>query len=492
MGIVARQSIYNIASIGLAFAIGAVNTLFLYPGILGVSFYAIIVALLASSNILQPIFSFGMQHAVIKFYSAAENQDEKDKILFFSLLLPLCIILPSGLLFTSFYDEVAAYMATENAAMRDYVFLIFAIAVCTSYFEIFYSWARVQKKSVFGNFLKEVYQRVMIFVLLLLYFFKIIGLQGFIYGLIVGYFLRLAVMFFHSISLYRPRFVGWIPKAFKQLLAFSSLIFLSGFGASLILDIDKTMLIKLVEGKYVAYYTVAVFIASVIDMPNRAMVQIINPLIAEALNKQDKERLYTLLYKSSLHMLMASGLLFVLINSNGEDLYAFIAQLNGKPGFDVALPVVFILSLTKLFSALMGCVNNIITNSQYYKYVPVFTLGSAVSVVLLNLYFIQHYGFFGAAYATFAVISVFNALKLFFVYRAFGIHPFSKPIFLLLILIIGLTIGVSFIPFTGSPFLNLVLRSLLILIVFGGLVLGLRLSEDVAALVGKWLKKVKA
>ena len=258
MGIVARQSIYNIASIGLAFAIGAVNTLFLYPGILGVSFYAIIVALLASSNILQPIFSFGMQHAVIKFYSAAENQEEKDKILFFSLLLPLCIILPSGLLFASFYEEVATYMATENAAMGDYVFLIFAIAVCTSYFEIFYSWARVQKKSVFGNFLKEVYQRVMIFVLLLLYFFKIIGLQGFIYGLIVGYFLRLAVMFFHSISLYRPRFVGWIPKAFKQLLTFSSLIFLSGFGASLILDIDKTMLIKLVEGKYVAYYTVAV------------------------------------------------------------------------------------------------------------------------------------------------------------------------------------------------------------------------------------------
>ena len=71
MGIVARQSLYNIGSIVLAFGIGAVNTLFLYPGILGVSFYAIVVALLASSNILQHVFSFGLQHMVIKFNSAS-------------------------------------------------------------------------------------------------------------------------------------------------------------------------------------------------------------------------------------------------------------------------------------------------------------------------------------------------------------------------------------------------------------------------------------
>ncbi len=492
MGIVARQSLYNIGSIVLAFGIGAVNTLFLYPGILGVSFYAIVVALLASSNILQPVFSFGMQHMVIKFYSAAESKAEKDRILFFSLLLPLCIILPAGALFALYYDAVAAFLSTENAAMGEYVFLIFAIAVCTSYFEIFYSWARVQKKSVFGNFLKEVYQRVLIFVLLLLYFFQFLSLRGFIYGLILGYFLRLGIMFLHSIYLYRPQFSGFIPKAVKQMLWFSGLIFLSGFGASLILDIDKTMLIKLVEGKYVAYYTVAVFIASVIDMPNRAMVQILNPLVAEAINEKSKARLYSLLYKSSLHMLMASGLLFILINANGKDLYAFIAHLNGKSGFDLALPVVFVLSVTKLFSALLGCVNNIITNSEYYKYVPIFTIGSAASVVVLNLYFIEHYGFLGAAYATFVVITVFNALKLFFVYRMFGIHPFSKNIFILLALIVGVGVGVAYVPFNGPVFVTLVLRSMLIVGVYGVAVLALKLSDDVNALFKRWFKKVKA
>lgn len=492
MGIVARQSLYNIGSIVLAFGIGAVNTLFLYPGILGVSFYAIVVALLASSNILQPIFSFGMQHTVIKFFSAAETKEEKDKILFFSLLLPLCIILPAGILFAIFYNPIAAYLSTENAAMGDYIFLIFAIAVCTSYFEIFYSWARVQKKSVFGNFLKEVYQRVLIFVLLLLYFFQFLSLQGFIYGLILGYFFRLGVMFFHSVYLYRPHFYGFIPMASKSLLWFSGLIFLSGFGASLILDIDKTMLIKMVEGKYVAYYTVAVFIASVIDMPNRAMVQILNPLVAEALNKKAKDQLHTLLHKSSLHMFMASGLLFILINANGEDLYAFIAQLNGKSCFDVALPVVLILSLTKLFSAFTGCVNNIITNSEYYKYVPVFTIGSAVSVVMLNLYFIQHFGFVGAAYSTAVVITLFNLLKLFFVYRTFGIHPFSKGVFIVFLLIFGIGWGITFIPFSGHPFVNLLLRSGLIVLLYCGAVLGLKISDDVAAISKNWLKKVKA
>ncbi len=49
------------------------------------------------------------------------------------------------------------------------MYLIFLIAVATAYFEIFYNWSRVQKQTVIGNFLKEVYQRLLISVLLVLY-----------------------------------------------------------------------------------------------------------------------------------------------------------------------------------------------------------------------------------------------------------------------------------------------------------------------------------
>ena len=43
MGIVVRQSFLNLISIGVAFLIGAVNTLYLYPTFLGSKFQGLVI-----------------------------------------------------------------------------------------------------------------------------------------------------------------------------------------------------------------------------------------------------------------------------------------------------------------------------------------------------------------------------------------------------------------------------------------------------------------
>ena len=91
MGIIAKQSFYNSLSIGLAFLIGAVNTVYLYPTHMGSALQGLVVALLALSNLVQPFISFGVQYAVIKFYSSSKTKEEKDKLLSFSLYLLLLI-----------------------------------------------------------------------------------------------------------------------------------------------------------------------------------------------------------------------------------------------------------------------------------------------------------------------------------------------------------------------------------------------------------------
>ena len=73
MGIVAKQSFYNSISIALAFIVGAINTVYLYPTHMGSSLQGLVVALLALSNLVQPLVSFGVQHAVIKFYTSCES-----------------------------------------------------------------------------------------------------------------------------------------------------------------------------------------------------------------------------------------------------------------------------------------------------------------------------------------------------------------------------------------------------------------------------------
>ena len=242
MGIIAKQSFYNSISIGLAFIIGAFNTVYLYPTHMGSSLQGLVVALLALSNLVQPFISFGVQHAVIKFYSSTKSKAEKDKLLSFSLILPLLVF--SAILLTTylFYEQITEFIASENKQIGRYAYLIIAVAFSTALFELFYNWLRIQLFSVFGNFLKEFFPRILIFTLLLVYSSGSLDLDGFIMALIIGYYIRLLLVVVYSLFKYTPKFSFSLPLQFKSMLRYSILIFMSGTAASLILDIDKSMI----------------------------------------------------------------------------------------------------------------------------------------------------------------------------------------------------------------------------------------------------------
>ena len=199
MGIIAKQSFYNSVSIALAFLLGAVNTVYLYPTHMGSALQGLVVALLALSNLVQPFISFGVQYAIIKFYSSCETKEEKDKLLSFSLILPLVVFILLLIITFFFHHQITDFIASENQEMGKYAYLILAVAFSTALFEVFYNWLRIQLYSVFGNFLKEFFPRALIFTLLLIYAFEGIGLDGFIMALILGYHIRLFLVVVYSL-----------------------------------------------------------------------------------------------------------------------------------------------------------------------------------------------------------------------------------------------------------------------------------------------------
>lgn len=481
MGIVAKQSFYNSISIGVAFLIGAVNTVYLYPTYMGSTLQGLVVALLALSNLVQPFISFGVQFAVIKFYSSCKTKEEKDRLLSFSLLIPILIFLLILVLSFISWESITAFVAKENPEIGQYAFMILAVAFSTAMFEVFYNWLRIQLYSVYGNFLKEFYPRALIFVLLVVYAFGGLNLQGFIWVLIIGYYLRLFLVVAYSLSLYRPKISWELMRSHGDVLRYSFFIFMSGTAASLILDIDKSMISNVLTVENVAYYSVAIFIAAVIEFPGRAMFQIISPLVAKAINDQDNLTVSRLLKQSANNLLLVSGLLFLLINLNLNDFYAWV----NLGDYAVALDVVLVVSLGKLFSMSMGCLNNIITNSKYYPYVFWFSIGSAVLAVLLNLYLIEQYGIIGAAYATLMVIVLVNLLKILLVQLTFRINPYGRSSLLTLTVIALIYIIFNSIQFNYEPFLSLVIRSVLIGLIFSLLAYVLGLAKDFQKLAQK-------
>lgn len=484
MSIVVKQSFFNLITIGVAFLIGAVNTLYLYPTFLGSKLQGLVIALLAISNIIQPFLSFGTQHAVIRFYSRYKSKKEKNAVLTLSLIIPFIITTIVIPLFYFYYDHIKVLLFQTENAFSQYAYVILFIAVSTSFFEIFYSWVRVKLKSVFGNFLKELYPRLLVTSLLILYTLDYLDFENFILFLIYGYYLRLLIVMVYSFIINKPKVSFYFKNDFKEIFRYSFLILLSGAASSIILDIDKSMLSSILTVENVAYYSVAIFIAAVIEIPGRAMFQILSPIVAEVINKNNKKKLKYLLKKSSTNLVLVSSLFFLIINLNLNDFYDMLNQ----EGYSKGIPIVIIVSFAKLYSMSIGCINNIISNSKYYYYIFWFSIISSVLAVVLNLYLIQDYGIIGAAYATFLVILIMNSLKLYLVNLKFKIHPYSYDTLKIVILTTFIYIIFYNLNLTFDPVISIAIKSTLILILYTLAAYIFKLSDDVNIFIDKFNK----
>ena len=462
MGIVFKQTSWNIVTITVAILIGGINTLYFYPEFLREQYYGLVVFLLATSNLLQPLMSFGAQHTIIKFFSSFKNIKEKDEFLSSIIFLPLFFILPVCFLVVQFHDLIAEFLSVKNPIIKSYVWVIFLVSFATSYFEVFYAWSRVQFKSIFGNILKEIYPRIAVFILLFLVSIDILTKENFVWWLTGLYYIRLIIMIIYSLFLYTPKFSVKIPNNFKEILSYSIYILLAGSAASFLIDIDKYMIPQKQAISQTAYYAVAVFIATVVEIPGRAMFQIINPLVAKALNEENFIELKNLYSQSSENLLIVCGLFFLLINLNIDSFYML---LNNQEYSNASL-VVLIISSAKLIQMSFGCGPAILATSKFYKITLPFSIAMAVSVYFLNDYLIDLYGINGAAISTFIVLLIFTVLKIIYIRYKVKLQPFnfnSIKIFTSILLIYFFN---SYINLEFSPLIEIIIRSIIILITY--------------------------
>ena len=259
---------------------------------------------------------------------------------------------------------------------------------------------------------------------------------------------------------------------------------MGGSTAIILLEIDRFMINQFIQIENVAYYTVGIFIATVVAVPSRAMHQIVYPLTAEILNEGDNEALKKLYAKSSLTLFIVAGMIFLLIILNLPDLYLFLPE-SYRGGY----LVVFLIGLSRVFDAILGNNNAILFNSRYYRTVLLMGVFLALGTIVLNLIFIPLFETAGAAMATCIAVFLYNTAKLIFVWMKFNISPFSRNTIKVLGLL--LFIGVLFyaLQFTFHPLLNIVLKSALMVLMYVGVLYRFRISEDINAILSSWHKK---
>ncbi|MFT7351103.1 MAG: O-antigen/teichoic acid export membrane protein [Flavobacterium sp.] len=474
MGIVQTQSIKNTFITFFGFGIGAINALFFYTAFLGKYHYGITTTILSAANIAMPFLAFGVQNTLIRFYNHCKTEDEKDKFMTFVLVLPLAFVALFFVGIYVFYQPISGYFLAKNQGLEPFLILIPVIGLFMAYFEIFYAWVKVHMQSVVGNLISEVVVRVVTTILLFAVYFEFLSKVNFVYCLALAYFLQLISIMIYAFKIKVPVLKFAIPHNIKEILAYSFFIVISGGVAVMLVDFDKVMINNYLDIEENAVYSVAIFIATVIIVPSRAMTQIVLPITARLMAQEKWDELNDLYKKSAINLQVIGGLLMVGIFVNIDMIYAIIP---GK--YATGTLVVILIGLTKFYDLILGNNNAIILNTKYYRVVLAFGFLLVFLMVVFNMWLIPIFGIVGAALATLLSVAIYNTIKLLFVVKKLHLFPFTKKTLVSFAIIIA-TFGLFYFwDFSFIPFVNIVLKSILVTLFYIFLNYKLKVSEEV-------------
>lgn len=466
MGTIKKQSIISTIYIYLGVAIGFVSTGILMPRFLTEEQNGIIKLLVSYSLLFAQFASLGFQTATVRFFPYFKDK-KKGHNGFFPLLslvgvLGFCLFL---IVYYSIKGPIIQYESEKNSVFANYFFLILPLTFFFLYFNLFDIYSRVLLKSTVGTFLKELFQRILILVAILLYTFEMISFWEFTIFYVATLSIPTVILFFYLMYkgeiFVKPDFgflKGDLARSMSSLSLYGVFI---GFSQIAISQIDSILINFFKDTANTGIYAITFYYGTLVILPSRAVFRIAPSFIAEAFKQNDMEQIRNIQYKSCLNQLLIGTGIFLLLWLNIDNVFRILPQeyISGKY-------VILFIGLANLISMGSGLSSQIITNSKFYRYNGLFVIIYLGLTVILNIIFIPILGIKGAALAAMASILVFNILKFIYIYRKFNIQPYSnRHIRILLTGVIAYIITALFI-YPENLILNIGLKSSLFSILF--------------------------
>lgn len=483
MGIVRKQGL-NITFISfVGVIIGALNTMFVFPNVLGADGHGLVMLILSIGTILAHFTHLGIPNTIIRFFPYLK--DQKKFIYRLALQVPLMSIFLLGFVLYLYGDYLFDGYIQKNELFSEFQSIILPLVASLVFFEVLLSISRSELKSVFPAVLRELILRLSTLVLLCMYSLDYLNFNEFIYCWLGLYSIN---VLFLSVYLFRLKLLN-ISFGFplfpdsdiaRKMSKYGLVTLLTSSAAILVNRIDVLMLGYYLELENIAFYTVAFFMASLIQIPARSILQIVKPLLAKAWAENNRQEIVNLYRKTALNQLIIGALLFIGIWMNINDLLLFVPEK-----YQGIQMVFFYIGLSKLIDVSVGVNGAIISTSNYYKfdlYINVFLI---LIIIITNSIFIPLYGIVGAAMATALAILFHNIIKTLVLYSLFKIQPFQLSTFKVILLTVLVFIVLNLIPFSliDSNIVRIFVRSISIGLVYSFVVIWFKLSDDINQLV---------
>lgn len=452
-----------------------------------------VVNLVFSLGVLFAQFSnFGAVYSIWKFFPFFKNKENKHHgFLSFSLLIVLLGAGVVSLFFLLFRSNIEHIYESKSPMFLDYYLWVIPLGIGYLLYLVFEVYLRSLFKNVISVIAMDVVLRLVVSLLLLLFWLKLIDFNHFVVAHSLVFFIPPLILIFYLKYLgelyINPRKIN-ISKRFKKIIFnYSAFNYMNTLGRVLVNALDVIMIAQFIGLKATGVYTTVVFLTSAIQVPYKSLIRVSSPLISEHWKNRNFSGM-KLLYRqvSSVSLVIGIGL-FICVWVNIDFLFSFL-----KPEFSDGIWVFFFLMMGRLLDMYFGLNGHIFTSSKKYKYDLIFTLSLIGVVYFLNLYLIPIYGIIGAAMSTGLALILYNLGRLLFVYFAYSIHPFTLNQFLIIILgVLSIILVINIPMFDLNIWIQFILRTSVTVFIFFGTILLFDLEPETKSYLRKALRFIK-
>jgi O-antigen/teichoic acid export membrane protein len=372
----------------------------------------------------------------------------------------------------------------RSPLLIEYVDWIFPMTVGLVIFSLMEAYAWVISKNVLSNFLKEFLYRILVTILVIFWAFKLIEQ----FEIFIAYYALLYIVLIVALGwiIYKSKYFSitftrskLTKKYAPMMVKFGSAYFLSALLNILAKTNDTLIIASQSTGglKDAAIFTIATYLITLMDVPQRSMVSSATIQIAEAWKSKDMAKLDRLYKKTALTLLItALGIMgVVLINA------PLIVKYLGDTY--AGLPILMIiLGSGKLIELGTGLNAQILQLSKHWR-VDLFTNMLFVLLsIILNYFLTKNFGLIGTAVGSVVAIVLFNLIRFIYIKKLLQLQPFSTNNLWAILIAVGWGLISYLIPLDNALFLSHVLKSILFISGFSITIVRMNLSPDITDL----------
>ncbi len=439
MGDIRRQTILSSIVIYIGFVIGLINTYFYVKN---GTFTTVQYGLTRLFNDIGITFSsfatLGVTSYIYKFhpfYKQNLSKKENDQAAWCAIVITIGFILVviGSILFKPLFIQK---FSERSPLLITYYYWILPFSCGILFFTIFEALAWFEGKSIFTNFLKETGIRVIQTVIILAFVFGWISFDTFIKGFSFTFPVIAIVLISYLLYTKRLQFNFTISrvtrKFYKKIIWLMMLIYGSVIVTTLAQYIDS-IIIASVSKKGLAdvgIYTLAGFIATTIQVPQRSIISAVVPVLSNSWKTKNFNEISRIYTRTSINLLLLALFIFFIIWLNFDDMFTV---LNINRNYEEGKMVILILGISKIIDAGTGVNSQIIGTSNFWRFeVLTGVLLLAISIPL-NYILVKAYGINGSALSNLIAFFIYNFVRLFFIWKKFKMQPFSSKTVIALI-----------------------------------------------------------